>query len=200
MYVGRIVVVGKTDKPAVAYRVSSRSFPNRVAHITDVGIAIQPLDPSDMEKNPYIAYNAIRVSKNGIVVTNGSHTDPIFEELEKGTSPEEALRKVLEEMGYERDQLNTPRIAGIVTETRGYLGIVRDDGLEVEGFDLKDKTCRVICTYEMDHLDGKEYPFCGPTAADAAKYVVDGGMFETLELPVCAGAWIDELAVYNPHE
>lgn len=200
MYVGRIVAVGKTDRPVAAYRVSSRSFPNRVARITEVGAAIQPLDPSDMEKNPYIAYNCIRVSKNGVVVTNGSHTDPIFEELEKGASPEDALSKVLEEMGYERDHLNTPRIAGIVTEDKGYLGIIRDDGLEVEGFDLKDKTCRIICTYELNHIDGTEHPFCGPAALDAAKYVVDGGVFSTLELPVCAAAWIDGLAVYNPHE
>ena len=34
MYVGRIVVVGKTTQPFVAYRVSSRSFPNRVARVT----------------------------------------------------------------------------------------------------------------------------------------------------------------------
>ena len=114
------MAVGKTDKPFVAYRVSSRSFPNRVARITEIGVAIQPLDPEDMKKNPYIAYTCIRVSKNGVVVSNGSHTDPIFEKLEARVAPDLALQQVLTEMGYERDEYNTPRIAGIVTGDIGY--------------------------------------------------------------------------------
>ena len=72
MDAGSIVAVGKTSRPFAAYRVSSRSFPNRVAAITDAGIAIQPLDPEDMKKNPYIAYNCVRVSSKGMVVSNGS--------------------------------------------------------------------------------------------------------------------------------
>lgn len=200
MYVGRIVVVGKTDRPLVAYRVSSRSFPNRVARITQQGVAIQPLDPKEIEKNPYIAYNCIRVSRAGVVVSNGSHTDPIYDALEAGSTPEDALRNVLSEMGYERDDYNTPRIAGIVTPEQGYLGIIRDDGLEVAGFPLKEKSSRVICTYELNRIENKDYPFCGLTALDAAKYVVHGGFFDTLEQPICAAAWLDELAVYNPHE
>ncbi|MEN6520890.1 MAG: IMP cyclohydrolase [Armatimonadota bacterium] len=200
MYVGRIVVVGKTDRPFVAYRVSSRSFPNRVARITPEGVAIQPLDPAEIEKNPYIAYNCIRVSRGGVVVSNGSHTDPIYRMMEEGASPEAALHDVLFKMGYERDQFNTPRIAGIVTPEKGYLGIVRDNGIEVEGFDLKDKSCKVICTYELNTIEEIYHPFCASTALDAAKFVVNGGFFDTLERPICSAAWLDEFAVYNPHE
>lgn len=200
MYVGRIVAVGKTDRPFVAYRVSSRSFPNRVARITDVGVAIQPLDPEDMKKNPYIAYNCIRVSKNGVVVSNGSHTDPIFEKLEQGVAPDVALQQVLTEMGYEKDDFNTPRIAGVLTDTVGYIGTVRIDAVEVTSFELADNSCHVICTYEMDRVEGKSHPFVAETAEEAAKYVVDGGIFKDLEQPVCAASWMDELAVYNPHE
>ncbi len=200
MYVGRIVVVGKTKSPFVAYRVSSRSFPNRVARITPEGVAIQPLDPTEVEKNPYIAYNCIRVSQNGVVVSNGSHTDPIWTELEQGTAPDESIRKVLSEMGYERDHLNTPRIAGVVTSHKGYLGIVRDDGLEVATFDLKDNFCRIICTYELNRLDDIYHPFCAVNAEEAAKFVVEGSFFDTLEHPVCSAAWLNDFAVYNPHE
>ena len=200
MYVGRIVAVGKTDKPFVAYRVSSRSFPNRVARITDVGAAIQPLDPEDMKRNPYIAYNCIRVSQRGVVVSNGSHTDPIFEKLESGTAPDLALQQVLTEMGYERDDYNTPRIAGIVTASVGFIGTVRADGIEISSFELEDNSCHVICTYEMDHVESKGYPFVASTAEEAAHYVVDGGVFKDLEQPICAAAWMDELAVFNPHE
>jgi IMP cyclohydrolase len=211
VYVGRIVVVGMTDRPFVAYRVSSRSFPNRVARITDGGAAIQPLDPEDMQKNPYIAYNCIRVCESGpfdtprysgqtVVVSNGSHTDPILDELQKGTVPDVALQRVLSEMGYEKDDFNTPRIAGVVTEGQGFIGTVRADAVEIGTFGLEDNTCRVICTYEMDRLDNKNHPFVAPSATEAARYVVDGGIFKDLELPICAAAWMGELAVYNPHE
>ena len=198
MYVGRIVVVGKTDRPFVAYRVSSRSFPNRVARITDIGAAVQPLDPEDMKKNPYIAYNCIRISPNGVVVSNGAHTDPIFEKLEAGTQPDVAMQQVLQEMGYERDDFNTPRIAGIVCEGVGFIGTVRADGLEITSFELEENSCHVICTYEMDRVESKGHPFIAKSAPDAARYVVDGGMFADLEKPICAVAWMDELAVYNP--
>ena len=200
MYVGRIVVVGKTNRPFVAYRVSSRSFPNRVARVTPEGAAIQPLDPSEIEKNPYIAYNCIRVSRGGVVVSNGSHTDIIYSELESGSAPEVAIKKVLQEMGYEHDQHNTPRIAGIVTPERGYLGIVRDDGLEATSFSLKERYCRVICTYELNRIEDVDYPFCALNAEEAAKFIVSGRFFNTLEHPICAAAWMDGLAVYNPHE
>ena len=200
MYVGRIVVVGKTDRPFVAYRVSSRSFPNRVARITDAGVAIQPLDPEDMTKNPYIAYNCIRTCANGTVVSNGSHTDPILEKLAKGTAPDVALQQVLSEMGYEKDDFNTPRIAGIVTDTLGFIGTVRADAVEIGTFGLEDNSCRVICTYEMDRIDNKNHPFVASSALDAARYLVDGGIFKSLELPICSAAWMGELAVYNPHE
>lgn len=200
MYVGRIVAVGKTDKPFVAYRVSSRSFPNRVAKITDVGVAIQPLDPEDMKKNPYIAYNCIRVSKNGIVVSNGSHTDPIYEKLEEGIAPDVALQQVLSEMGYEKDDFNTPRIAGVVKDNIGWVATVRADALEVNSFGLEDNSCHIICTYEMDKVENKSYPFIAETALDAARFVVDGGVFADLEKPICAAAWMGELSVFNPHE
>lgn len=200
MYVGRIVVVGMTDKPFVAYRVSSRSFPNRVARITDVGAAIQPLDPEDMKRNPYIAYNCIRVSSKGVVVSNGSHTDPIFEKIEAGVQPDVALQHVLTEMGYEKDDFNTPRIAGVVTDTVGFIGTVRADGIEVSSFELEENSCHVICTYEMDRVESKSHPFVAESAEDAARYVVDGGLFKDLELPICAAAWMNSLAVYNPHE
>ncbi len=200
MYVGRIVAVGKTNRPFVAYRVSSRSFPNRVARITDAGAAIQPLDPEDIKKNPYIAYNCIRVSSRGVVVSNGTHTDPIFDLVEKGTPPDVAIQRVLEDMGYEKDELNTPRIAGVVTEQVGFVGTVRADGLEISSFELQPNSCHVICTYEMDRVESKGHPFVADTAEAAAKYVVDGEIFSDLEKPICSAAWMEELAVYNPHQ
>lgn len=200
MYVGRIVAVGKTDRPFVAYRVSSRSFPNRVARITEVGVGIQPLDPEDMKRNPYIAYNCLRISSRGVVVSNGSHTDPIFDKLEAGIAPDVAIQQVLTEMGYERDDFNTPRIAGVVTDAVGFIGTVRADGVEVSSFELEDNSCHFICTYELDRVESKGVPFVAQTADEAARYVVDAGVFKDLEQPICSAAWMGSLAVYNPHE
>lgn len=199
MYVGRIVAVGMTSQPFVAYRVSSRSFPNRIARIVGASVAIEPLDPEDLKRNPYIAYNCIRVSEQGVVVSNGSHTDGIWEKLEAGVEPESAIRSVLLEMGYERDELNTPRIAGVIADSTGYLGIVRVDGVETSRFPLRPESCRIICTYELDHLEDKYYPFYGQTAQDVAKYVMEGGVFAEFEKPVCAASWMQEFVVFNPH-
>ena len=85
MYVGRIVAVGRTPEGANAalYRVSSRSFPNRKA--VDLGgkLAIVPREghEGDVQKNPYIAYNCLRVANGWAIATNGSHTDPIVEKV-----------------------------------------------------------------------------------------------------------------------
>ncbi len=201
MYTGRIVVIGMAGgRPFAGYRVSSRSFPNRIAVRVPEGIAVQPLDPEDLKRNPYIAYNALRISKNGVIATNGSHTDPIFDALEAGATPAAALRKVLEEMGYEKDHLNTPRIAGIISGGKGYLGIVRDDGCDVESFGLRDGFCRIITTYELNHFDSREYPLDFDTAEAGARFIVDGGDFAGLEKPVCSCVYFGgETAICNPH-
>ena len=93
-----------------------------------------------MKRNPYIAYNCIRMSRHGVVVLNGTHTDPLTELLERGVDPQHALRQVLTEMGYERDDFHTPRIAGIVAFDTGYLGIARVDAVEVTSFALLEYT------------------------------------------------------------
>ena len=200
MYVGRIVVVGKAERPFVGYRVSARSFPNRAARITEAGVAIQTLDPEDLKKNPYIAYNCIRAGAKGVVVSNGTHTDPIHEAIEAGTPPDAALQSVLGEMGYERDEFNTPRIAGVLAGGVGYLGIVRIDGLEVTCFDLQPNTCRLICTYEINRIEADSHVFVSESAQAAARYLIDEGVFKALQKPVCSAAWMDELAVYHPPE
>ena len=82
LYVGRIVCVGITPSGRVCagYRVSSRSFPNRRAIMRESAVSIipKPGHESDVEKNPYIAYNCARTVRGGevAVLTNGSQTDP----------------------------------------------------------------------------------------------------------------------------
>ncbi|MBQ7257217.1 MAG: IMP cyclohydrolase [Abditibacteriota bacterium] len=200
MYVGRIITVGMSNgKPFIGYRVSSRSFPNRIAKIIGDKVQIWPLDEEDMKRNPYIAYNCYRKSDKNIVLSNGSHTDPIFEELEKGTETKEAIRKVLVEMGYEQDSLNTPRIVGVLANGKGYLGVVRDNGCDVEEFELTDNKCRIISTYEMCYPTDEEFDIDVKTPQKAAEFVIRGGKFADLDLPVCSCVYFDGIAICNPH-
>ena len=123
MYLGRIVCAGMTrdGKPCAAYRVSSRSFPNRSAKLITGKIAILPRAgfESDLAKNPYIAYNCIRLSGAVALATNGSQTDPIIEKIAMGVPLRDAFASCLLAMDYEKDQLNTPRVAAAVDAKAG---------------------------------------------------------------------------------
>ncbi len=83
MYVGRIVSVGLTisNRLCLMYRVSSRSFTNRVIKDIKGALAVIPSPGSetDIYQNPYISYNCLRHNSEFAVVGNGTHTDPIFE-------------------------------------------------------------------------------------------------------------------------
>jgi IMP cyclohydrolase len=131
MYVGRIVAVGRTAQGANAalYRVSSRSFPNRQA--VDLGgkLAVVPREghEADVQKNPYIAYNCLRIASGWAIATNGSQTDPIAEKVESGVPLRDALASCLLALDYEKDDYDTPRIAAAVPleGDRGWLATVR---------------------------------------------------------------------------
>ena len=59
MYVGRFIVVAP-DR--AAYRVSSRSFPNR--RVIDRGgtLTVAPTEAAPETDNPYISYNCLRTT------------------------------------------------------------------------------------------------------------------------------------------
>jgi IMP cyclohydrolase len=200
MYVGRIVVVGHSQgRSFVAYRVSSRSFPNRRAEVRGKSILVSPLDPADLARNPYIAYNCIRVAGDVAVVSNGTHTDMIMERIQDGQRPMDALTISLAAYGYERDELDTPRIAGAVRGDRCWLGIAKRDELRVKEFQLEEAQAFLVATYEK--TDFEATAFDGGNAGEIARQAFD----LPLERPICAAAAYvrpDErgydLAVYNP--
>jgi len=212
MYVGRIVAVGRTPNGnnAVMYRVSSRSFPNRrtVSRRAGIGLAIVPREghESDLSKNPYIAYNCVRVAgapsipvptcreDSGQVVavaTNGSQTDPITEKIASGMSIRDALAESLIVLDYEKDDFSTPRIAVAVARgaDEGWGGIVRADGLHVRSFALEAGKAFYFATYELnDPRPEYSSDFEAETAQEAAEWIVSGGAFAELEKPVCSAA------------
>jgi len=210
MYVGRIVAVGRTPKGrnAVLYRVSSRSFPNRRTVETARGLAVVPIEghEKDIFKNPYIAYNAVRIAGgpstgpggpstgSGQVVaiaTNGSQTDPMAEKIASGMSIRDAMAEALLVLDYEKDDFRTPRIAVAVARgaDEGWCGVARHDALIVRSFPLEAGKVFYFATYEQNEPRPEcTSEFRAATAAEAARWVVDGGKFADLEKPVCAAA------------
>ncbi len=206
MYVGRIVVVGHSQgRSFVAYRVSSRSFPNRMAMVRGQSIMVSPLDSADLARNPYIAYNCIRAAGSAAgdfaVVSNGTHTDMILERIQDGQKPMDAIALSLTAYGYERDELDTPRIAGAVRGDQGWLGIAGKDELRVKNFHLDEGRAFLVATYEK--TDFEDVAWRGSSAGEIARMAFD----LPLERPVCAAAAYAlpaglssgvDLAVYNP--
>jgi IMP cyclohydrolase len=194
VYVGRIVAVGRNKRGQLAamYRVSSRSFPNRMP--TQIGQAIavvpKPGFESDIHKSPYIAYNCLRLAGSRAVVSNGTHTDPIAEKLAAGMSMRDALSMALSALDYEHDDFSTPRIAGVVDLDSGLcaLATIRRDALLVQQFELQAGTALYVATYERDTpgYDSRDESFDATTAEEACRYVLSGGVFAGFERPVLA--------------
>ncbi len=202
MYVGRIVVVGRArGRSFVAYRVSSRSFPNRTARVQGKAITVSPLNLADLAVNPYISYNCIRVAEDVAVVSNGTHTDMITERIEDGQSPGDAMALSLLAFGHERDELDTPRIAGAVGADLAWLGIASKDELRVKQFRLDEDQAMMVATYEKTDFDEISL-----SAEDAAGFARESFNL-SFERPVCAAAALANapegkggfiLAAYNP--
>jgi IMP cyclohydrolase len=188
VYLGRILAVGSTKKGKfVSYRVSSRSFPNRMAVSFEDRVSIVPTqgNEKDVFKNPYIAYNCIRIVEDTAVVSNGAHTDVIADKIAAGMGVRDSIALSLLSMDYEKDDYNTPRIAGAISPEEGsYIGIVTHDGLRVEKID--DDRSFYISTYEQ--TKPTHVKFDADDAASAAQFIMAGGKFAEFTHPVTAAA------------
>ena len=208
MYTGRILSIGMNSdgKPFVAYRVSSRSFPNRQCLKFEKRAAIVPKEGSekDIFDNPYITYNCIRIVRDMAIVSNGAHTDVIADKISLGMNIKDAIAYSLLTMDYEKDDYHTPRIAGVVTSTNKkdeygcYIGIANDKKLLVEAVPYGEAV--FISTYGSQVHDVVE--FDAKTAAESAKFIFDEGTFANYKKPVTSGAAVFNgewtIDVYNP--
>lgn len=188
MYLGRILAIGTNENGNfVAYRVSSRSFPNRIAisHENRSEIVPSKGNEKDIYKNPYITYNCIKIVNDTAIVSNGSHTDVIADKIAVGMNIRDALAYSLLTMDYEKDDYNTPRIAGAITKSgEAYIGIVTHEGIIVEKIP-KGKSFH-ISTYE--HIKPEEIEFIASNSKEAAQFITDGGKFAEFEHPVTSSA------------
>jgi IMP cyclohydrolase len=199
MYIGRIVSVALTadGRLCASYRVSSRSFPNRTAVVKPdkVSIIPKPGFETDVQKNPYIAYNCARIVCGGkvAVVTNGSQTDSIAEKIAMGMTPRDALGLSSLILDFEKDDFNTPRVSAVadVRDDSGWLAIVRHDGLEVRKMPLALGKFFYVATYEEDTVSDRFGGDYDATDADSAcDFILGKGVFAQREKPVTAVAAI----------
>jgi len=175
MYLGRFVVVSPT---VAAYRVSSRSFPNRHVYERDGALVVGPTADAPETENPYIAYNCVRTTDDTAVVGNGSHVDPIAEKLARGYPARDALTTALHALDFEKDDYDTPRVAGTISEDGAYIATVRRDALHVQA--VTEPT--LVATYERATPAGYDLDATAP--ADAARELYDADF----EHAVCAAA------------
>jgi len=200
MYVGRIVVVGRNgDRIWVAYRVSSRSFPRRKAVIWGQSVRISPSDDKDLANNPYIFYNCIRVWGDFAIVANGNQSDILLEKIQDGQRPIDAIVLTLLAQGFERDEFDTPRLAGVVVGNNAWLGIVGKHEFHVKQFDLKNGSAFMVATYGKTDFE----PVC--LSAESAAELANCVFKLDFDNPICATAAMSfpngqgfELAVHNP--
>ncbi len=169
MYVGRFVVVG----PEVgAYRVSSRSFPNRKLTAREKALTVGPTEDAPETDNPYVSYNCLRVVETPtgetVAFGNGSHVDPIAEKLELGYPARDALALSLLSLDYEKDDYSTPRIAATIGDDgEALIGTVREDAVLVET--VEEPT--LVATYEKNAPE--PIAFAAETADEAASEAYD---------------------------
>jgi IMP cyclohydrolase len=175
MYVGRLLVAAPG---LVAYRVSSRSFPNRQTNVNDGSVAVVPTEAAAETDNPYVAYDCLESVDGRVVAGNGSHVDPIAGKLSRGVPVRDALSVVLGAMDFERDDYDTPRIAAVVGSDEASVGVVRRDALLVEA--VEEPT--LVATYEEDRP--RAFEFDAAEAGEAARAAYD----LEFEHAVCAAA------------
>jgi IMP cyclohydrolase len=199
IYLGRIVAVGRTPggRNAAAYRVSSRSFPNRQVAQQGEHLAVVPREghEGDVLRNPYIAYNCVRRTGRWAILTNGSQTDPVTEKLQGGMSPKDALALSLLALDYEKDHLKTPRIATVVhaKADTAWLAIVRCDALVVKEVPLMAGQMHYLATYEANNVRREQTVPISVESADAlARAACDCEGFATFTNPVTAAAVVAE--------
>lgn len=120
-YPGRGIVVGKSadgTKVCAAYFIMGRSANsrNRVLRMENGVLSTAPYDAAKVEDPSLIIYRAMRPLGNRLIVTNGDHTDTIYDGLCAGKTFSEALQS----RTFEPDAPNcTPRISAMITPDNG---------------------------------------------------------------------------------
>ncbi|WP_440410714.1 IMP cyclohydrolase [Neorhizobium petrolearium] len=198
MYVGRIVGVGRSRQGdlVAAYRVSSRSFPNRSAEKlgNTVQIVAKPGSADAASGSPYIVYECLIWGHRFAVVSNGTHTRPIYERLKAGNHPRDAIISVLVGLDREFDQHDTPRICGLVdiAENKLWLGSITAASLSILPIEVPHGQFAYITTYEfpLPRIEQVDTDFDAADPKAVCRHITDASVFSQFEKPICAASWV----------
>ena len=120
-YPGRGIIIGRSPDgrhAVAAYFIMGRSANsrNRIFEEKNGCLYTAPFDPSRVVDPSLIIYPAIREFENNLIVSNGDHTDTIYEGLNSGISFDASLST----RQFEPDGPNwTPRISSLLTFDEG---------------------------------------------------------------------------------
>lgn len=129
-YVGRGIVLGQSSggRAVLVYFIMGRSAASRerMFELCGDSLVIRACGSSDPVLRPLTVYTPLRVAGGSTVISNGDHTDTIFEHLKRGYRFEDAL----DTRCFEPDAPHyTPRISGVISmDEHGFiykLGIVK---------------------------------------------------------------------------
>lgn len=132
-YPGRGIVLGISDDgkyAVIAYFIMGRSenSRNRIFVADGDGIRVQVFDKSKMTDERLIIYTPVRTLGTATIVTNGDHTDTVYD----GMCRQLTFEQSLEACTFEPDAPHfTPRISGIMRVAGGLcnyaLSIIKSD-------------------------------------------------------------------------
>jgi IMP cyclohydrolase len=141
-YPGRQLFIGVTLKgnPAFAYLVTGRSPQSRERKATPRANSIINGPIGNQPYHWLFHYTAVKYDNEiGLaVVSNGIQTEAIFEMYKllyhAGSAPHKSyLKKIMEGANFEPDSLDTPRIAGVITNPAGKKEPVFNIGIVTRG-------------------------------------------------------------------
>jgi len=187
-----MVGIPKHGGIAAAYRLASRSFPNRKIEVKGDSAKVTPIPGYEkaVDKNPYISYNCLRViNETSILIANGTHFDQIYKRINSGASAFHAITHVLAEMGPEQDTYKTPRIAGFASQAWLLLGIITEKGLVVKSLYSKAGMGYYVATYQKtDPMKNLVKNFDARSADDVARLVHEGPNFKCFSYAIATTA------------
>ncbi len=125
-YPGRQIFLGmtKNERPTFAYLVTGRSPQSRERKATPKGNSVIMGPIGNLPYDPIRHYTAVKYDNSiGLMaVSNGIQTEAIFETYKllynvKSKPTTSYLKKTMDGANYEPDSLQTPRIAGVITNS-----------------------------------------------------------------------------------
>jgi IMP cyclohydrolase len=127
-----------------------------------------------------------------VVVSNGTHTRPIFERLKAGNAPRDAVLTVLAGLDREFDQYDTPRICGVldVAGNSLWLGSITATAFAVMPVDVEAGQMAYITTYSFPLPSPSQVDllFNSVQAAETCRHITEGSRFADFDKPICAAA------------